>query len=170
MRQVLSNHPLATALISIGGVLVAAFLAFGYFGIQAAFTTTAVNEAGPAFTPAAVTGSATSDGPAEVSTVAQGTFAGADSAHSVTGSAVVLTDGEQRVLRLADFASTNGPDLKVYLRAANGDVVSLGDLKGNVGDQNYDIPAGVDLDTYSTVQIWCERFSVLFGSAELADH
>jgi len=56
----------------------------------------------------------------------------------------------------------------VYLRAANGDFVNLGELKGNLGDQNYEIPAGVDLAEFNTVEIWCERFSVGFGSAVLA--
>ncbi|MDH3497546.1 MAG: DM13 domain-containing protein, partial [Gemmatimonadota bacterium] len=46
--------------------------------------------------------------------------------------------------------------------------VGLGGLKGNVGDQNYDIPAGTDLTRYRTVTIWCRRFSVNFGSAPLS--
>jgi hypothetical protein len=49
----------------------------------------------------------------------------------------------------------------------NGDFVSLGDLKGNIGDQNYEIPTDVDLEEFSTVEIWCERFGVGFGSATL---
>ena len=106
--------------------------------------------------------------PGEIVTVAEGTFAGRN-AHSVKGTAVVLNDGtDQRFLRLEDFESTNGPDLKVYLRAADDRYVSLGPLKGNIGSQNYEIPPDVDLDTYATVQIWCERFSVLFGDATLA--
>ena len=68
---------------------------------------------------------------------------------------------------MGDFVSDNGPDLKVWLRAENGDVVSLGDLRGNIGDQNYEIPVDVDLSVFNTVQIWCERFSANFGSAVL---
>jgi hypothetical protein len=45
--------------------------------------------------------------------------------------------------------------------------VSLGDLKGNKGNQNYPIPADVDLADYTAVSIWCERFAVSFGAAEL---
>jgi hypothetical protein len=45
--------------------------------------------------------------------------------------------------------------------------VELGPMKGNIGDQNYDIPATVDLANYRTVTIWCRRFSVNFGSAPL---
>lgn len=47
------------------------------------------------------------------------------------------------------------------------DFVDLGDLKGNIGDQNYEIPAGVDLAVYDTVLIWCVRFSSPFGEATI---
>jgi hypothetical protein len=73
-------------------------------------------------------------------------------------------------LRLEDFKSTNGPDLYVYLSTDKGaatDFVNLGRLKGNIGNQNYDIPKRTDLSKYDTVLIWCRAFSVLFGSAEL---
>jgi hypothetical protein len=97
--------------------------------------------------------------------------------YTVTGRATVyrLEDGS-RTLRLEDFESTNGPDLFVYLTAADeadsdpqldADVVDLGVLRGNVGNQNYDIPADVDLDRYDTVVIWCRRFSTGFGAADL---
>ena len=104
----------------------------------------------------------------EVVTVAQGSFTG-DTGHTVIGTALVLTDGtEQRFLRLESFESTNGPDLNVYLRADDGEFVDLGDLKGNIGDQNYEIPTDVDLERFNTVQIWCVRFGILFGDATLA--
>lgn len=96
-----------------------------------------------------------------------------DGAHPTSGSAVVLSDGgSQRVLRLEqDFATDNGPDLNVYLTSsADGfgdEYVDLGDLKGNIGSQNYEIPTAVDLDLYDNVVIWCVRFGVGFGSAEL---
>ena len=81
----------------------------------------------------------------------------------------MLNNGtEQRFLRLENFVSDNGPDLKVYLRADNGEFISLGDLTGNIGDQNYEIPVGVDLDVFRNVEIWCERFSAGFGVATLA--
>ena len=85
--------------------------------------------------------------------------------------------GGRRVLRLTDFATSNGPDVRVYLVAAadvqddatvtTAGFVELGPMKGNIGDQNYDIPATVDLANYRTVTIWCKRFSVNFGSAPL---
>ena len=100
-----------------------------------------------------------------------------DRSHPTEGSARVLGDGSgRRFLRLEDFRTDNGPDLNVYLSAAppdapagdfDDDFVDLGDLKGNVGSQNYEIPAGLDLDRYSTVAIWCVRFGVVFGAADL---
>lgn len=97
--------------------------------------------------------------------------------HPTEGSALVLGDGSGvRFLRFEDFRTDNGPDLNVYLSAAapdapagafDDDFVDLGDLKGNVGAQNFEIPADVDLGHYSTVAVWCVRFSVVFGVAEL---
>ena len=104
----------------------------------------------------------------EVVTVADGAFTGR-TGHDVTGEALVLNDGTaQRFLRFESFESTNGPDLNVYLRADDGEFVDLGDLKGNIGDQNYEIPTDVDLDRFHLVQIWCVRFGVNFGDADLA--
>ena len=99
-------------------------------------------------------------------------------AHDTKGTATVLDlGGGRRVLRLTNFETSNGPDVRVYLVAAadvqdNNTVktagfVELGPMKGNIGDQNYDIPATVDLANYRTVTIWCKRFSVNFGSAPL---
>ena len=99
-------------------------------------------------------------------------------AHETKGSATVyVLDDGRRVLRLTEFSTSNGPDVRVYLVAAS-DVqdedsakqagfVDLGELKGNIGDQNYDIPAGLDLSKYRAVSIWCRRFSVNFGAAPL---
>ena len=111
----------------------------------------------------------------EIIVEASGSFI--DRSHPTEGSARVLGDGSGlRFLRLEDFRTDNGPDLNVYLSAAppdapagafDDDFVDLGDLKGNVGSQNYEIPAGIDLDRYSTVAIWCVRFGVVFGAADL---
>lgn len=109
--------------------------------------------------------------------LARGDFA-SRSRYDVTGTAVVyeLADGS-RTLRLEDFESTNGPRLHVYLSAADQaegdaalaeDYVDLGRLRGNVGNQNYDVGPDVDLATYDTVVIWCKPFSVGFGAADLA--
>jgi hypothetical protein len=99
-------------------------------------------------------------------------------AHETKGTASVHDlGGGHRVLRLTDFATSNGPDVRVYLVAArdasdNATVtkagyIELGKLKGNEGDQNYEIPAGADLTKYRAVTIWCHRFSVNFATAPL---
>jgi hypothetical protein len=49
----------------------------------------------------------------------------------------------------------------------NAGFVSLGPLKGNIGDQNYTVPADVDLSRYRAATIWCQRFGVNFGTAPL---
>ena len=106
--------------------------------------------------------------PGEIVMIASGNFQSING-YSVTGDALVLNNGtEERFLRFENFVSDNGPDLKVYLRAASGEFISLGDLSGNIGDQNYAIPVDVDLNVFSNVEIWCERFSAGFGFATLS--
>ena len=163
---------------------VGAWLAFGFFGVQALFIDDEVDEAAPTFDPqpaAEAEGAAgqpadsVTTAPAAPATAFAGTFV--DRSHPTSGRAVVLTDGsERRVLRFEDFRTDNGPDLNVYLSTAapdgpagafDDDFVDLGDLKGNIGAQNYEIPAEVDLSRYRTVVVWCVRFSVAFGAAEL---
>jgi len=82
-----------------------------------------------------------------------------------------LADGGT-VLTLTELETDPGPDLRVYLVTGGpdelGDVVDLGALKGNKGDQQYDVPASVDTERHRTVVIWCRAFSVAFGSARLA--
>ena len=155
------------ALIGLAVVVVAG----GWYAFrpERLFVDTTVNES-----LGAVTAAATEAAPA---TLATGMFH--SNAHETKGTASVLdVGGGRRVLRLTDFATSNGPDVRVYLVAA-GDVqddatvktagfVELGLMKGNMGDQNYEIPASIDLDQYRTVTIWCKRFSVNFGSAPLA--
>ncbi len=100
-----------------------------------------------------------------------GEFVGVnDGIHNAEGMAkVIQLDDASMILRLENFKATNGPDLYVYLATDNSasDFVNLGRLKGNIGNQNYDIPEGADFSKYHTVLIWCQAFSVLFGSAEL---
>ena len=99
-------------------------------------------------------------------------------AHETKGMATVfqLADGK-KTLRLTNFETSNGPDVHVYLVAAQdakdndtvtkAGFVDLGSLKGNIGEQNYDLPANADLAKYRAVTIWCKRFSVNFGTAPL---
>ena len=115
---------------------------------------------------------------AEPVEIAAGSFH--SNAHETKGRATIYRlDNGRRVLRLTGFKTSNGPDVRVYLVAAadvqkedaakRAGIVDLGALKGNVGDQNYDVPAGLDLSKYRAVSIWCRRFSVNFGAAPLAD-
>jgi hypothetical protein len=109
--------------------------------------------------------------------VTKGNFKGL--AHETKGLASIyqLADGK-RTLRLTEFETSNGPDVHVYLTAAEvakgsdaikaAGFIDLGSIKGNKGDQNYDIPADTDLNKYKNVTIWCARFSVNFGEAALA--
>jgi hypothetical protein len=98
-------------------------------------------------------------------------------AHETIGTAAVYEVNGRRVLRLTGFSTSNGPDVRVYLVAApdapdnetveRAGFVELGKLKGTQGDQNYDLPSGVDLTKYRAATIWCRRFSVNFGTAPL---
>ena len=99
--------------------------------------------------------------------------------HSGAGQAVLyqLADGS-RILRLQDFEVDNGPDLHVYLvpidpvpSSVGEEIpgsVDLGALKGNIGDQNYEIPADLDLSQVQSVVIWCQPFRVPFIAAALS--
>ena len=96
-------------------------------------------------------------------------------AHPASGVATAIRRAQGgRVLTLTRFEVDNGPDLRVYLVAGPArdesqvtDYKDLGGLKGNKGDQQYDLPRGVDLGRYSTVVIWCRAFSVNFARAPL---
>jgi hypothetical protein len=98
-------------------------------------------------------------GPVEV---ARGGFRSLE--HATRGrAAVVRLPDDRRFLTLTRFATAAGPDLRV--RLVPGDI-DLGGLKGNRGDQQYAIPAGVRV-AGRTVVIWCRAFSAPFGSAVL---
>ena len=117
-------------------------------------------------------------GMAVATVVKIGTFRDADRFHKGSGSVTIyrLDDGSH-VLRLEDFQVTNGPDLRVILSPTSDpqrpdDVtapgyVELGKLKGNIGNQNYPIDAGVDVSAMGSVVIYCKPFRVLFAVAGL---
>lgn len=114
--------------------------------------------------------------PVELTILSSGNFENADDFHEGSGTATIyqLEDGS-RVLRFEDFEVTNGPDLRVLLATGAspstseelGDYVELAGLKGNIGDQNYEIPDEVDLSQYSSVVIYCKPFHVVFSVATL---
>jgi len=100
--------------------------------------------------------------------------------HKTDGRATIYQGADGKlVLRLTKFTTSNGPDVHVILVATtdamddanflkdNTEKVELGKLKGNEGDQNYEIPAGTDLTRFRTVSIYCERFNANFGAAPL---
>lgn len=93
-------------------------------------------------------------------------------AHKTGGRAAIveLPDG-RRFLTLTEFETDPGPDLRVYVApGADGDVTDatdVGELKGNIGDQQYELPAGLDVTALGSIVIWCRAFSVSFGAATL---
>jgi Electron transfer DM13 len=114
----------------------------------------------------------------QAKTLETGTFHG--NVHQTSGRATIYQEENGKlVLRLTNFKTSNGPDVHVILIAAKDadddanflksdtERVELGKLKGNEGDQNYEIPAGTDLAKFQTVSIYCERFNANFGAAPL---
>jgi len=108
-----------------------------------------------------------------------GTFHG--KVHSTSGRATVYQGADgKRILRLTRLKTSNGADVHVILVATkdakddanflsgNVERIELGKLKGNEGDQNYELPENVDLSKFQTVSIYCERFNANFGAAALA--
>ena len=153
----------------IVGIAVLAAGAWYAFRPERLFINQRVNESFPSAAVAAAS--------ADPALIASGQFHTV--AHKSTGKASIyrLPDG-RRVLRFSEFETSNGPDVQVYLGiagdATDSDTVtkagfySLGPIKGNIGDQNYDIPSEVDLSRYKSVTIWCRRFGVNFGTAPLS--
>ncbi|HUP50659.1 MAG TPA: DM13 domain-containing protein [Thermoanaerobaculia bacterium] len=156
-------------------VILAAAAAWLIFRPELAFIDRRVDEPFPAAEQAAVL--APPGSMDAVTPLLRGSFTSL--AHDTRGTATIYhLGGNRRVLRLSDFRTSNGPDVRVYLvRAADaGDhavrtagIVDLGVMKGNVGDQTYEIPEGVDLTTHRSVSIWCARFGVNFGKAALSE-
>lgn len=111
------------------------------------------------------------------SVVARGSFTEIDLIHTGSGTATIyqLADNS-RILRLEDFSMTNGPDLRVILTVRSEprkpeevgtDYIELDRLKGNVGNQNYAVPAEVNLNVYKGVVIYSLQYKVIFTTAAL---
>ncbi len=110
----------------------------------------------------------------ETYTLASGTFV--DVAHEGTGDVQIIDLGSgEKILRFENLDVLNGPDLRVLLSKSTnvekssdlGEYIELGKLKGNQGNQNYDIPDNVDVSLYNTVIIYCKPFHVVFNVAVL---
>jgi hypothetical protein len=173
---------------SIGVLVVAvAGVSFGLYWFQPwkLWQDETVDEALPgvveaARPPEAAPSASPSASPSGPRTLADGELISHEHATSGTVKLVRLADGSH-VVRLENLDTSNGPDLRVWLTDApvkegqagwhlfdDGEYVSLGKLKGNKGSQNYAVPADIDPARYSSVSIWCDRFDVSFGAAELA--
>ncbi len=111
--------------------------------------------------------------------ITDGSFVRVDAVHWAEGTATIYQLPDNRkVLRFEDFQAANGPDLRVVLSAgeeprtreevARGNLnLELGRLKGNIGNQNYEIPAEIDLSLYNSVVIYCQAFHVVFSTAAI---
>jgi hypothetical protein len=170
-RPITGRRRLVRRLLVASGLCLVVLVALGAYWLQPwkLWTSTTVDEAAPS-----------ASGSAAASTVvSEGRFISQE--HPTTGTAKLLrlSDGST-VLRLEDLVTSEGPKVQVVLSDApviagsegydvfdDGRYVDLGPLKGNKGDANYVVPAGVDVDGLTSVSIWCDRFDVSFGAAEL---
>lgn len=157
-----SNGKKATAALLAAVVVVGAWAAFRP---ELLFVNQTVNETLPS----------SGQGGAAPILVSQSAFS--SGAHQTKGTAGLYEDQGSYVLRLTNFSTSNGPDVHVYVvegaqgnddaKIKSGGFLDLGSIKGNIGDQNYTLPANFDAHKYGAVSIWCKRFAVNFGSASL---
>ncbi len=162
---------------ALATVAVLGFVAFVlvWFQPQKLFIDDRVDEAIPVAEPARSVGSsAAGDESPAIRTLSTARFHSHE--HATQGRARVIEVGGRRYVRFEAFRTSNGPLLKVYLSAATPEgpggafddqFVDLGGLKGNIGDQNYPIPRGVQLGAYRSVVVWCKRFGVPFAAARI---
>ncbi|MEU8256568.1 DM13 domain-containing protein [Micromonospora inaquosa] len=186
MGRRMFRSPVARA--GLAAAVVVAVLALYWFQPWKLFTDTYVDEAlpGVAATSATPTPASSTSAPAASATtpaaneiLTAGEFVTHE--HRTTGSAEIhrLADGRHQLV-IRDLNTSNGPDLRVWLTDQpvirgtagwrvfdDGEWVELAKLKGNRGNQVYELPASVDPRDFQSVSIWCKRFAVSFGAAEL---
>ncbi|MGA9467851.1 MAG: DM13 domain-containing protein [Exiguobacterium marinum] len=158
------------------GIIGVAVIAIAWWLISPLFLTETVDEGLP---PTAVespapeeeAGEETSETPkAQPQPEVAGVFMDGEKNYETTGTIRSVEAEDGTYLRFEEFETTNGPDLFVYLTKPGQETtegVSLGALKGNIGNQNYLVPEDVNLEEYTTVVIWCRAFSATFGTGEL---
>ncbi|GEL16811.1 DM13 domain-containing protein [Pseudonocardia asaccharolytica] len=172
-RRPLQRRPVTWVVAALGAVVAVA--AVVWFAPWKLFVDQTVDEAAPVVA-GAPAGPAAPAGPV---LLARGELISHEHATTGTVAVLALPDGS-RVLRLENLDTSNGPDLNVWLTDApvlpgregwgvfdDGRYVDLGDLKGNLGSSNYQLPADADLARLTGVSIWCDRFNVSFGAAAL---
>ena len=159
-------RPLAVPVV--GAYLVTAAALGGYL-LYSSTVDKVVNEdvvvAAPRVTATASESADASTAPAGPVEIASGRFT--NQAHNTSGLATLIEQPNgERVVTLTRFKTDPGPDVRVYLVpdpvAGIKDAVDLGGLKGNKGNQQYDVPAGAEA---GAVVIWCRAFTVAFGTA-----
>lgn len=155
----------------IGGFIIVGGILWSLFRPEKLFIDKQVNEALPQ---TEIQSNETKQQQEQERVISEGQFQ--NGVHETTGTATIhqLANGK-RILRLFNFSTSNGPDVRVVLVPTNRlkdneDVnnhryIELGKLKGNKGDQNYEIHEGIDISTYGSVSIWCKRFNENFGAA-----
>ena len=164
------------------GLLAVVGIGIYYTGIYTYFIENKVAEEMPEIKTDASASPAISPGTAstpsaQIKILKQGSFVDADFIHKGSGQAKILEypDG-RKILRFENFETINGPDLYVYLAESSsptgdfkslGNFIDLGQLKGNIGDQNYELPRNTDTSAYTSAIIWCKKFGVLFPYAIL---
>ncbi|MET3903611.1 DM13 domain-containing protein [Paenarthrobacter sp. 4246] len=187
LRSFIRGHRTLTAIVGV--LVLSVVVGAALFQPWRLFTSSSVNEALPVLGVStgqpsadgtesappsqAVPSQAPASGPA---LVGGGTFQSQEHATTGTAQLLMLPDGSH-LLRLENLASSDGPDVKVWLSSqeAGGDwfkyrsgrYVDLGAIKATHGNQNYVVPAGTDIAGLTSVVLWCDRFSVAFGSAPL---
>ncbi len=151
--------------IGIPAILIALFIAWYAFRPERLIANHRVNEAFPA-----------TNGGAPAQRLESGTFHGV--LHPTEGTATIYRlENGSRILRFTNFRTSNGPNVQVYMVAAE-DVqgsasvlrdgfIDLGHIKGNIVNQNYPLQPDADLSKYRAVSVWCKRFKVNFGTAPL---
>ncbi len=100
--------------------------------------------------------------------LASGAFSG-KSGHTASGGVSVVKTGTGITVVLGrDFKFDGAPDPKLgfgkdgYVKATQFSV-----LKSNNGKQTYEIPADLDPADYNEVWVWCEKYAVPLGVANL---
>ncbi len=148
-------------------IIIIIVIVIGYWLISPLWRTEYVSEGLPVSSRNASTASSTSTLPV---TLKSGTFSGFDKLHNGSGTVKLIDiDGKTYIRFEDDFNVTNGPDLYVGF-GKNGEYIKgseLAELKGNVGSQNYEIPAGMNPDDIQEVWVWCKAFSTPFVRAAL---